>query len=140
MYQLYFADNVLRISDGIVIPPDPANRDYSEYLEWVAAGNEPLPAPPPVIGNIQDLAEAKKVASDNVRIRAYYFLQPTDWVVTREMETGVAAPADITAYRTAVRSAAADKVATIEGKQKLSTLADYLRSEEFTSWPEPPTA
>ena len=26
------------------IPFDPANTDYQEYLEWVAEGNEPLPA------------------------------------------------------------------------------------------------
>ena len=26
------------------IPFDPANTDYQEYLEWVAEGNQPLPA------------------------------------------------------------------------------------------------
>lgn len=35
---------VLRTSDGAFIPFDPANTDYQEYLKWVAAGNEPLPA------------------------------------------------------------------------------------------------
>ena len=33
--------------DGVArmcIPPNPANTDYQEYLEWLAEGNEPLPA------------------------------------------------------------------------------------------------
>jgi hypothetical protein len=35
---------VLRTTDNANIPFDPANTDYQAYLEWVAAGNEPLPA------------------------------------------------------------------------------------------------
>ena len=31
-------------SDGWVIPFDPDNTDYQEYLTWVAQGNTPLPA------------------------------------------------------------------------------------------------
>ena len=36
--------NVQRVADHTFIPFDPANTDYQEYLKWVAAGNQPLPA------------------------------------------------------------------------------------------------
>lgn len=49
MYKLFkdFNGNVCsvnRLNDGASIPFDPANTDYQEYLKWLEAGNEPLPA------------------------------------------------------------------------------------------------
>jgi hypothetical protein len=38
---------VQRMSDSAFVPFDPSNRDYQDYLAWLAEGNEPDPAPPP---------------------------------------------------------------------------------------------
>lgn len=36
--------SIIRIGDKALIPLDEGNKDYQEYLKWVAEGNEPLPA------------------------------------------------------------------------------------------------
>lgn len=38
------ANAILRTTDNAVVPMDQKNRDYQEYLEWVAQGNTPEPA------------------------------------------------------------------------------------------------
>jgi hypothetical protein len=43
---------IIRTEDGASIPPDPTNRDYVEYQQWVEGGGvpdpyvEPEPVPP----------------------------------------------------------------------------------------------
>lgn len=45
MYQLN-ENGVIRLSDNAYIPADLGNRDYTDFIAWEAAGNEPLPIPP----------------------------------------------------------------------------------------------
>ena len=37
-------NHVKRLSDNALIPFDPDNTDYQQYLKWVEEGNTPLPA------------------------------------------------------------------------------------------------
>ena len=47
-YRLILNSSLIeRLSDGSLIPPDPGNRAYQEYLRWLAQGNTPQPAPTP---------------------------------------------------------------------------------------------
>lgn len=44
------ANCVKNLQNGFVIPTtDPANRDYTEYLEWLSKGNTPIPADEPTL-------------------------------------------------------------------------------------------
>lgn len=42
-YQLGSNDTVVRLDDNAIIPADPDNADYREYLAWVDAGNTAMP-------------------------------------------------------------------------------------------------
>jgi hypothetical protein len=35
---------VLQVETGKLIPFDPDNTDYQQYLKWLEEGNQPLPA------------------------------------------------------------------------------------------------
>lgn len=45
MYTLTNTTNIKRDSDGAMIPADPKNRDFQEYIAWVAGGGIPTLAP-----------------------------------------------------------------------------------------------
>lgn len=63
MYTLHDA-YVVR-DDGAIIPMDPANTDYAQYLEWVAHGNTPAaPLPPSPEQRVQLLTAAVQTAMD----------------------------------------------------------------------------
>ena len=41
---IYKNEFIKRLSDGAIIPTDPANTDYQTYLKWLEEGNKTLPA------------------------------------------------------------------------------------------------
>ena len=56
---------VIRTSDNASIPDDDGNRDWREYLEWLADGNTPDPIPEMMVDpNIAE-TETIKLAAKN---------------------------------------------------------------------------
>ena len=47
LYQLTTSNRILRVADGASIPVASGNRDYQDYLAWVAAGHTADPAAVP---------------------------------------------------------------------------------------------
>lgn len=66
-YKLTDTDVIIRLSDGVMIPPDERNTDYQEYLRWYNAhkDNEPLPyeAPEPI-----EMTAEEKLASAGLSV------------------------------------------------------------------------
>jgi len=67
MYRLTQGSYIQRLSDGAMIPADPTNRDYADYLAWVAAGGVAEPYTPtaaesnaPILAQL-DALDAKSV-------------------------------------------------------------------------------
>lgn len=63
-YQLTSGAFILRLADNATVPFDPANTDYQAYLEWVAQGGVPEPAPEP----IPELTPAEKLAASGLTV------------------------------------------------------------------------
>lgn len=63
MYKQTKYNSITRLSDNASIPADPANRDYANYLLWLAEGNTPEPADPePAPSALQQI---QKLEQDN---------------------------------------------------------------------------
>ena len=85
------------VNGNMSVPNDPANRHCVNILEWIAEGNTPAPQ------YTDEEIAANAQAEINATSAAY--LASTDWYVTRNTETGVAIPDDITAARADARAA-----------------------------------
>jgi hypothetical protein len=74
-YKLHPKFGVIRLSDGAHITPDPANRDYAQYLAWAAIpGNVTEPADMPSLADVKAQLKAQvDVAAEGERM---HYLTP----------------------------------------------------------------
>ena len=85
------------VNGNMSVPYDPANRHCADVLAWIAEGNTPAP-------EFTD-AEIAANAQSLVNSEALEYLKSTDWYITRDAESGVAVPADVTTARAEAREA-----------------------------------
>ena len=68
-------------------------------------------------------------------------LAPSDWYITRQAETGTAAPQQVLERRAEIRSFSNTKEQAILSTASTEELAAYITSADYSRWePEPPVA
>ena len=85
------------VNGNMSVPNDPANRHCADVLAWIAEGNTPAPEYTDV--------EIASNAQSSINSESLEYLKSTDWYVTRNAETGVAVPDDVTTARAEAREA-----------------------------------
>jgi hypothetical protein len=106
---------------GITEVPDP--EQYDDRFYW----NFGLP---------KDLDNLKKSWSQQVDNMAYTILLPSDWMVVRKVEAGADIPAELVAYRAAVRAKAAEHKAALANA---ASIEDFIAIATALDWPVAPT-
>ena len=86
-----------QVNGNMSVPNDPANRHCADVLAWIAEGNTPAP-------EFTD-AEIAANAQSSINSESLEYLKSTDWYITRQAESGVAVPDDVTTARAAAREA-----------------------------------
>ncbi len=84
------------------------------------------------------LETAKEQLNGLTNSQAYTYLQPSDWLVVRQTETGVDAPEVWTVWRQEIRDCAVDKNQHISLCSTKGELANYTMSNEYLEWPDSP--
>ena len=84
------------------------------------------------IGNPKDLTALKAEWSKKINDIAYSLLASTDWYVVRKAEGGADIPADVSAYRAAVRAAANTHQTALNNAADFDT---FVQATTALVWP-----
>jgi hypothetical protein len=82
---------------------------------------------------------SKGTYTSEVKAKAYSILQPTDWLVVRQVENDTPIPTDWNDWRESVRLESQGKVTAIESCETADDLNAYVTSEAYGFWPPEPT-
>lgn len=152
---------IIAYEGGLCSRDDFTNRNTYEEMnplpgEWIQPENtSPIPPPPKPAPNTAlywegekfiwlsfpvslDLKGAKDYLISQIRTKAYEILLPTDWYLSRKVETGEDAPADVLNWRAEVRVAAQEKIGVVSSKASIKSLQNYCQDPDFLDWPEKP--
>ena len=81
-----------------------------------------------------DLISAQNYITGLINDKAHTLLQPSDWYVVRQSETGKAIPEEWSTWRAAVRAIASEKRTTVASQESVESLRTYCQSESFQTW------
>ena len=123
-----FPRNWLRLSTkedrdalGIVETPDAPVVSYDQRFYW---GPQ----------NPKDHTQLVELWTAQVKATAGSLLSQTDWYITRQAETGVAAPQSVLDRRSLIRYMSNDKEVFLALTASTEQLAEYVTSAEFNNW------
>ena len=112
---------------GITEAPDPPTWD--QRFAWGYADDGTL--------IWKEHAELVESWTSQVRITAGTMISPTDWMVVREMDSGVPMADDVKIERQRIRDLSDQKVLAIEATTTTEELADYIKSPSYSEWAAP---
>jgi len=87
------------------------------------------------INTPKDLAQLKKQWVSQIGQSAYALLLPSDWRVTKALETGQPVDASWSSWRASVRSTAANAITAINAANDVAALKSAIQ----VSWPKDPS-
>lgn len=115
---------------GIEEVPDPFVPSYDQRFWW---GPE-LP---------KDLDQLKTNWTDKTNETANKLLVPSDWLVVRKADSGVAVPAEWTEWRQSIREAAQTKIVALTAATTVTEFEAYIvtssgADSDYSFWPADP--
>ena len=113
-----------RLAAGVTEVPDPA--PYDQRFYW----SPDLP---------KEHAQLVEQWVAQTRTTAGTLLAPSDWLVIREADNGIAVPAEWRTWRETVRLAAGSKVFEIGQTADTAALAAYITGADYATWPSDPS-